>query len=203
MEYTLIGDCHGKTKQLLEIVKTKKGRVLQLGDMGLGFSGVSLPNLHKDFGFIRGNHDGPDDCRMHPNYAGEYGPWNGIYVVGGAYSIDYMYRVPGESWWPNEELSQNDLDAMLGEYIRLKPRIVASHDAPQGVGQALLNDGGFRMYKMSSTTSRTAMTMQRMWEHYQPEQWYFGHYHRDWAMKMGGTHFECLNELSTKTIEVE
>lgn len=180
-----------------------KFKILQLGDMGLGFKGVKLPNLHHNFGFIRGNHDSPDLCRMHDNYAGEYGMWNDLFVMGGAYSVDWMHRVPGISWWPNEEMEDYRLEKCLKLYTDLKPKIVASHEAPQSVGTALLKDGGFRLYKMGSTESRTAKMMQRMLEHHQPEHWFFGHYHRDWQANLGGTHFQCLNELSTTVVEVK
>lgn len=204
MKYQFIGDVHGKTDRLLEGLKTTEAdSILQLGDMGLGFQGVNLPKLNSSFGFIRGNHDAPDMCRMHPNYAGEYGMWNEVFVVGGAYSIDWLYRTPGTSWWPNEELDSNSLESMLELYLKCKPRIVASHEAPDGVGKQLLRDGNFREYKFSSTESRTARMMQRMWHHHEPEHWFFGHYHRDWQTKFGNTHFQCLNELSTTTLEVK
>lgn len=155
-----------------------------------------LPVLHKDFGFIRGNHDSPDMCRIHPNYAGDHGMWNGVYVIGGAYSIDWSHRTPGESWWPGEEQSIEDLARVKEEYLDLKPEIVASHECPTMVGQMLLRDGGFRPEKWGSTESRTAQTMQSMFARYQPKFWVFGHYHRNWGAVVEGTRFQCLNELS-------
>lgn len=202
MKYRLIGDCHGKIEELLPRLSNESNRkTLQLGDMGLGFRGVNLPNLHIDFGFIRGNHDAPDQCRMHHNYAGEFGYWNGIFVIGGAYSIDYAWRIPGVSWWPNEELDEEQLEAALKLYIDTKPQIVASHEAPDSVGKLLLGDG-FRDYKISSTDSRTAKYMQRMINHHYPKHWFFGHYHRDWAAELGGCKFQCLNELSVADITI-
>lgn len=201
MPYTLIGDCHGKIGQLLPILaKHSNDTVLQLGDMGLGFRGVYLPSLHKDFGFIRGNHDSPDLCRQHPNYAGEFGVWKDWFVIGGAYSIDWMHRVPGTSWWFNEELSTEQLELCLEQYKAAKPRFVASHEAPASIGQMLLDDGGFRIYKSGCMSSRTAQYLDRMLNHHAPELWFFGHYHRNWQVKLGDTTFVCLDELSTRTI---
>ena len=201
----LIGDCHGKIDSLSGhlVQHGDDFKILQLGDMGLGFEGVRLPSIHKNFGFIRGNHDSPSMCRMHSNYAGDFGMWNGIFVMGGAYSIDWLHREPGISWWPDEEMSHEELDECLKAYIAAKPSIVASHEAPQAIGQALIQDGGFRVYKYGSTESRTAKMMQRMFTYHQPEYWFFGHYHRDWQANLGGTHFQCLNELSTTTLEVK
>jgi len=202
---TFVGDCHGNIRPLLNLLERRgsdSDMVLQLGDMGLGFRGVTLPSMKPNFGFIRGNHDSPDLCRAHPNYAGEYGMWNSIFVVGGAYSIDWQWRVPGQSWWDNEELTPDQGIAALVAYVEAKPRIVATHECPQQIGEQLLRDGGFRPEKWGSTQSDTARLLDKMWNAHQPEHWLFGHYHRDWTLAARGTTFQCLNELSPATLEV-
>jgi Calcineurin-like phosphoesterase superfamily domain len=199
MKLSLIGDIHGKIECLLPLLERRcqdSDLTIQLGDMGLGFKGAILPEQNSSFKFIRGNHDSPDFCRMHPNYAGEFGQVGPVFVIGGAYSIDWMHRVPGKSWWPNEELSVEQLDAALETYKAAKPQIVASHEAPSSIGRALLEDGGFRLYKSGCIGSRTAQYLERMFHAYQPEHWFFGHYHRDWMIQKEGTTFHCLNELS-------
>lgn len=217
MKLTFIGDCHGKIEVLLPLLRSRcqeSNFVLQLGDMGLGFRGVTLPNLPHSFAFIRGNHDSPDLCRMHDNYAGEFGnitidsPNNehvSVFVVGGAYSIDWQWRVPGVSWWTNEELTIEQGYKALEAYEAAKPRIVATHEAPQQIAEALLRDRGLRPEKWGSTQSRTAQLLQRMFEVHQPEYWYFGHYHRDWQLNLKGAraHFQCLNELNIAHIDTE
>lgn len=205
MKYTFIGDCHGKTEVLVNILARRCGEsdfTLQLGDMGLGFQGVKLPHLDESFGFIRGNHDNPDICRMHKNYASDYGMWNGVFVVGGAYSIDWQWRRPGESWWSTEELSLEDGQRAYKAYCEAKPVIVATHECPKEIGEQLLKDGGFRPEKWGSTESRTAKLLQDMWDVHKPEHWFFGHYHRDWAIDIRGTKFNCLNELAVKHLEI-
>lgn len=198
MKTLMIGDVHGKIDELLKVLSSHgESRVLQLGDMGLGFKDVYLPNLNSDFGFIRGNHDSPSRCQHHFNYVREFGMWNGIFVVGGAFSIDHAWRTPGKTWWFNEELTIEQGDKAYNLYVATKPKIMASHEAPEMVGEALLRDQGFRPEKWGSTQSRTARLLQRMFDAHQPEQWFFGHYHRDWETSIRGTHFHCLNELST------
>jgi len=206
MKITFIGDVHGKVDILLPLLERRcqeSDLILQVGDLGLGFRNVNLPILSEDFGFIRGNHDSPDLCRMHPNYAGEFGMWNGVFVVSGAYSMDWQWRTPGVSWWPNEELTIEQGYKALEAYEAAEPRIVASHEAPQQVGEALLRDGGFRPEKWGSTSRRTAQLLQRMYEVHQPEYWFFGHYHRDWYRLVGNTQFHCLNELSVHHLTLE
>jgi hypothetical protein len=203
--YTFIGDCHGKIDTLMRQLQSlhdrkKEGYILQIGDMGLGFSGVKLPLTSGKFGFIRGNHDCPSMCQEHPNYAGEFGMWRDVFVVGGAYSIDWAHRIPGRSWWFNEELSIEQGEEALQQYLSNKPRIVASHEAPTVVAETLLRDGGFRPEKWDSTQSRTARLLQRMFSQHQPEHWVFGHYHRSWQLTLEGTKFQCLNELEATTI---
>jgi hypothetical protein len=206
MKLSLIGDCHGKTTELVNLLQSHcqdSDYILQLGDVGLGFKGVHLPSLNQSFGFIRGNHDSPSLCQMHPNYAGEYGVWGpGVFVVGGAFSIDWQWRVPGKSWWYDEELYVEQLDKALELYKATKPRIVATHEAPSSIGRALLEDGGFRLYKEGCIDSRTAQYLERMFHAHQPEHWFFGHYHRDWVKRTQGTIFECLNELTLRHVEV-
>jgi hypothetical protein len=202
--YTFIGDCHGKIVELLKVIgqHDKSDCVLQLGDMGLGFHGVNLPTMNRSFGFIRGNHDNPSQCQQHPNYAGEFGMWNGIFVVGGAYSIDWEWRVPGRSWWPDEELSDSQMEQAIQAYDKAKPIIVASHECPKSIGEQLLKDGGFRPEKWGSTESRTARLLENMFSVHKPKHWLFGHYHRDWSREILGTKFDCLNELSAKEIQI-
>jgi hypothetical protein len=206
MKYTFIGDCHGKTGALLvKLAGECQGSdfTLQLGDMGLGFEGVHLPHLDASFGFIRGNHDAPGLCRSHNNYAKEYGDWNGVFVVAGAYSIDWQWRTPGRSWWPDEELSSEEGQKAYTAFVEAKPRIVATHECPKEIGEQLLKDGGFRPEKWGSTESRTAKLLQDMWDAHKPEYWFFGHYHRDWAIDIRGTKFNCLNELAVKQLEIK
>jgi hypothetical protein len=203
MKIEFIGDTHGKIDQLLRIVeRTKADRILQLGDVGLGFTGVHLPAMKADFGFIRGNHDSPQHCRQHYNYAGEFGVWNGIFVVGGAYSVDWPSRTPGVTWWPDEELSPEQASDCISEYKRAHPRIVASHEAPRSIGEQVLAASGLRPEKFGSTHSSTAKLLQELWELHQPSHWIFGHYHSDWAECVNGTQFRCLDELSTFTVSI-
>src|SRR5258708_1321925 len=142
-----IGDCHGKTSQLEWMLKhnpkLQDKKCFQLGDMGLGFRGVELhpPEGHW-FKFIRGNHDSPQKCVDHPNYAGDYGydPDEKLFWCGGAWSIDKAWRTPGISWWEDEEQSPEALNKAFELYVKSKPRIVATHEAPTKAAFSMLTD---------------------------------------------------------------
>lgn len=143
-----IGDVHGKTELLTEKLWSREfiGKLaFQLGDMGIGFRGVRLREFpRKHFLWIRGNHDNPAWCREHPNYAGDFGYLadEQLFYLGGAWSIDKDWRTPGESWWEDEELDYKDLDAAYQLYVKVKPRVVATHEAPSKAAWSMLDAFG-------------------------------------------------------------
>jgi predicted phosphohydrolase len=201
---TIIGDVHGKTNQYQKMLRQKYAgqRTIQIGDMGIGFKGT--PGLHKDImgdnhKWFRGNHDDPEKCRASVGYLGDFGflPEDDLFWIAGAHSIDYAWRIPGKTWWAEEELSWTQLDAALDLFIKRKPRFVISHEAPQNAAFWMLTAvvPGFRPEKMVQT--RTGSAMQRMLDYHRPEKWIFGHYHIDKTFNFQGVEFTCVNELST------
>lgn len=200
-----IGDTHGKTGQLANLVEGLPGEIakFQLGDMGLGFRGVSLPKL-SNFRFIRGNHDSPQLCQAHPCYAGEWGysPEEKLFFLGGAWSIDWAMRVPGVSWWEDEELSLAQLESAVQDYLKAKPRMVATHECPTKAARPLLQDllGPYFEAKAQCSESRTAHALQAMFDQHQPEHWVFGHYHISKDFELNGTQFHCVPELGVKEL---
>lgn len=204
MRITCIGDVHGKTDQYQKMLRQKfvGQRTIQIGDMGIGFAGT--PGLHKDIlgnshKWFRGNHDDPAKCRATVGYLGDYGflPEDNLFWLAGAYSIDYMYRVLGRSWWSDEELSWTELDKAFELYKEKKPRFVISHEAPLSAATWMLTHiaPGFRPEKLVQT--RTGIAMERMLNYHRPEKWIFGHYHIDKTFNFHGTEYTCVNELST------
>jgi len=206
-ELILIGDVHGKFgayKRLL--AQAADEPTFQVGDMGVGF-GRPLEKQAPHHRFIRGNHDNPEACQEHPNYAGEWGYDKNmkLFFIGGAYSVDgplrrkMMEENPMERriWWPDEELSDDQLAAAFGMYRETKPEIMVSHDCPQSIAKKLIDSmtvkpmGGFGV-----VSSRTSEWLEKMFSAWQPRLWFFGHYHRDWSREVNGTAFQCLNELS-------
>lgn len=213
-----IGDVHGHTVKYLQI--RGEGPSFQIGDMGLGFPNVFLPKDRNNHVFIRGNHDDPAACRVHPDYAGDWGfdAEKSLFFMGGAYSIDQDWRKKNMRWqafknlpvipiwWPDEELSEEELKKAEELYLKSKPRIVATHDCPTSASVHLLRDlllGEFRPEKQIIT--RTGEALERMLQAHQPEVWIFGHYHIDREFQLRGCHtkFICLGELNARDIEVE
>lgn len=214
MKIRLIGDVHGKTQEYQDLLKSFPDQnTIQVGDMGIGFRGVELPSLPSNNRWFRGNHDNPEQCRRHPNYLGDYGfipEWN-LFYIAGAFSIDWMMRREGVSWWKDEELSIPELSHVVDLYRRVKPRFVISHECPSIAATNMLlslcggmySNGGYFASKMECAQSRTSQAMQSMFEAHRPEEWVFGHYHVDRSFVLNGTKFTCVAELSTYELDLD
>lgn len=229
MKIACIGDVHGNTDEYVELVKGLDCNLsVQLGDMGLGFRGISLPALDPKHVFIRGNHDDVAVCRAHPNYLGDYGvigltehlmvigdklPPNcvKIFFLGGAYSIDNHWRRVAQTasnplWWPDEELSEDELQKAGTLYLDVKPDIVLSHECPRSANEELLSPllakSDYYIEKMVCADSRTCDWLEKMLALHQPKKWVFGHYHVDRTFTINGTVFQCVPELGVHTIAI-
>jgi len=194
--------------------------ICQLGDMGVGFmltkspskevietlkslgminsdTLTSPPVLGGNFRFIAGNHDNPDLCLEHPNCLGRWGYIEEIdlFYISGGYSIDYIvdgvqYRTPMIDWWANEELSNDELGAMIDKFVEVKPRYVISHECP-GIAQSAM----FPFTMKRQINNRTKLAMDQAFVEHSPEYWMFGHYHvnKSFIHEEGGTHFRCID----------
>jgi len=187
-----IGDVHGKMGQYLAITDLCDASV-QVGDFGAGF--VPLPEIGLNHRFIRGNHDSPAVCRSSPNWIsdGTVETINGtrILYIGGAWSVDWQFRRPGISWWPDEECSWSTLYDCLDAVSLHKPNIIVSHDCPRVVCADL-----FGPHTHHYETTRTSSALDAMLAKHSPDLWIFGHHHSSVKKRIGLTEFVCLDELA-------
>jgi hypothetical protein len=199
-----IGDVHGLFKDYIRILEYVVGKEssIQVGDMGLGFTSrpvldelPELPDRHK---FIRGNHDRPESCRLHPNYLGEFGydKERDLFFVSGGFSVDRNYRIEGLSWWRDEQLTSAQMIEAYALYSSARPRIMVTHEAPDSVVQA----APFLIWS-GMTHTATGMFLDRLWRLHQPQLWIAGHYHKDADLKLEGTRFRLLPELGVFHLE--
>jgi hypothetical protein len=198
---TIIGDVHGKISAYGGIVSKIPFRDMSIcvGDFGFKYEwdwylqkkidGDIRPNNHIN----PGNHDyGPylnDKTKSLGNW--HYFEDENIFTVRGAWSIDKIHRTEGFDWFDNEELTYAEGLEALDEYVKVKPRIIVSHDCPQHVRNSL-----FGIVEKSITTN----LLQAMFDVHQPELWVFGHHHKHRDANIFGTRFICLEEL--KTLEI-
>lgn len=80
---------------------------------------------------------------------------------GGAYSVDKAYRQPGYSWWPQETVTDEDVERALQNAGRAQ--VFLSHDAPYGVHgvrnlERKLSDWGDEATRMSLENQRRVRT---------------------------------------------
>lgn len=202
----LIGDVHGKYRQYERIIAGVPASI-QVGDMGIGFRSWPHGELSANppydkmvkhqARFIRGNHDNPGVCKKHSQYIPDGQVEDGVMLVGGALSIDQHLRQEGFSWWPEEELSIAELNELVDQYLRVRPRVMITHDAPREVGDQIL--GILQVRGMGNPygklESRTSQAFQSMWSAHSPELWVFGHWHLSFDHILRGTRFVCLAEL--------
>ena len=91
--------------------------------------------------------------------------------IGGAVSIDKMYRVPHISWWKDEEITNHDIDNAINNLAKVDNKVdyVITHccDTP-----TVLNAFHFRRDICTDQLNFIDKVVE--YEH-----WYFGHYHFD------------------------
>ncbi|HEX4143514.1 MAG TPA: metallophosphoesterase [Pirellulales bacterium] len=221
----IIGDVHGQvepddvlgrqTRLSYSEIIAAAGFSVQIGDMGDADTYDWLTR-HVDIGrhrFFPGNHDHYD--RLPPHSLGDFGAisWGGVdfFFVRGAASTDRVNllrlgeRLGTKLWFEQEELTDEQMNAAEEEYLRTRPGIVLSHDAPLDVARfACQHAARFRVPDPEAVfqPSRTNVFLARLLDRHRPSLWVFGHHHHDFMYKDGGTQFLCLGELRYVDVDV-
>lgn len=221
----VIGDVHGQighddlftrdARPYLELIADAEFSI-QLGDMGDRGTYEQLvaqvdARRHR---FFPGNHEHYDG--LPPHSLGDFGPvqWGGVefFFLRGAWSSDreklvQLGREQGKTlWFAQEELTEAQMRAAMEEYMRIRPRIVLSHDAPTHIARLAWQHA--RRFSAPNSravfyASRTTDFLERLVEHHRPRLWLFGHHHRDWRLKEGASLFVCVGELSCVDIDAD
>ncbi len=113
-----------RKRNYLQLVEQAKYSV-QIGDLGFDYS--SLADVDPAFHFaIAGNHDNLRN--LTPHFLGEFGFHSiplpratfDFFFLRGAQSIDADRRDEGVNWWPDEELSDDQMESAYGQYESLR-----------------------------------------------------------------------------------
>lgn len=169
-------------------------RLVQLGDFGIwpGISGVNfLDKLEKQLleydvtlGFVPGNHEDwnqidswnmPKDEHGHQKirenlfYLGKVNTWTWDDVrfasIGGAVSIDEKWRTPQVDWWPQEQLTYDELNQIRA----LEPvDVLFSHDCPTTIPMRMMNHLESAMHRGMMNIAADVL---------RPKTWFHGHMH--------------------------
>jgi hypothetical protein len=206
-----IGDAHGKFDRYKKIIQDAE-RSVQIGDMGIGFlrrdcngdlkRTANPPHalmVKHSARFLRGNHDAPEACKRHSQWIADGTVENDMMFIGGATSIDRVYRVENESWWRDEECSMSQLNHFVEVYATVRPRIMVTHEVPESIADGILAATNRSKIELGS---RTRQALEGMLSIHAPEIWIAGHWHVDIDQVVNGTRFIVLNELSYVDLEI-
>ena len=97
-------------------------------------------------------------------------------VIGGAYSIDWMLRIPGQSWWPDEQPS-DEVKALVEQKLNQlgwKVDVVLSHTVPLKYEPIEIFISGIDQSKVDKSTEQWLDSIE---DRLQYNKWYVGHYH--------------------------
>lgn len=211
----LIGDIHGAVNDYKAYsIGNFDGPTIQVGDFGIGFGQSdywheSVNDFHSDgtHRFIRGNHDNPAVCKEMTGWIRDGKIENDVMFVGGAWSIDnpdappgWYQRTEGVDWWPEEECSMQQFQHFIDVYATVKPRVMITHDCPQCISHEMFFNSGFLTGPEYRT--RTAQALEAMLNIHQPDEWYFGHWHKTMQYQYGRTMFHCIGILDYVDVEL-
>lgn len=212
----LIGDIHGMFNDYqVYSIGDFAGPTIQVGDFGIGFGQSdywheNVNAFHADgtHRFIRGNHDNPTVCRE--QMVGCINDGNiedDVMFIGGAWSIDnpvappgWYRRTAGVDWWFDEECSDERFEQMFEAYDFYRPRVMITHDCPASISYKMFWGSGFLTGPVYP--NRTSAWFDRFYQHHQPEEWYFGHWHKTMTHQEGKTKFQCIGELDYVDVEL-
>jgi len=98
-------------------------------------------------------------------------------VLGGALSVDKMYREPDKSWWKGEYWSEEEKQGVL-TLIKTENSFdcVISHTGPHHINRILFEPEGLDPDKF---IDEVAILNDKIHERIQFGQWWCGHWHRD------------------------
>lgn len=195
MKTLYVGDVHGEAGRLKELLRYARkigeyDRCVQVGDLD---TDETAPfDFTQDWGrfyYIEGNHDNYTKLNPHRHIPrGSIG--NGVLYIGGAWSIDRLYRVAGHNWFPDEQLTYSQFDRILNHPKLSTVHTMVCHDTISSCYPLL----GVDMYASSENWHPQAL--ESIFDVCKPSVYIHGHHHtrRDYTYK--GCEFHCLSTLS-------
>lgn len=172
--------------------------VLQLGDFGIwpGQDGAdyvaeveqACAEHSVQVWFIDGNHE--DFTQVHL-----FDPWQSRYrylthlprghrwtwhdrtwlALGGGVSLDRAIRTEGRDWWPQEEITADEVDGILDDG---PADVMVTHDCPQGVTHSFPPPPSFWALRDIARSDAHRELLQRVTSAVQPGHLMHGHLHR-------------------------
>lgn len=202
----VIGDLHGKFKLLcnyLNSISKNYDYIFCTGEFGYwpefcDFNDLKLSENTK-FYWCDGNHERHDliknICNNEISKNIFYMKRGSVLTIndknilffGGANSIDYKNRTPGIDWFPEENISINDMNNLPNKKID----IIISHTCPLEFDISK----HFYLYDNKETECNRKY-LSEILKMYNPYLWYFGHWHKSMEYKYKNTKFIGLNKIN-------
>lgn len=194
----IVGDIHGafnRLKDLIVKMQIENCCLICVGDLGIGFQyseegerkGIEALNSFFAersilFMSIRGNHDAPDyfdgsvnlsNFKLLPDYTRIKINGEEFLFVGGAISIDRLWRVPNLSYWEDEAF-------VLKPDLASKCDVLITHSAPYWIGS--FNKESIASWCEKDKTLwdecyKERMEIDELMKLCQPKKSYHGHFH--------------------------
>lgn len=196
----LAGDWHANVDHAVAAIRYAKEQganvLVHVGDFGFRFERrfveaviVQLFRLDMPLMFVEGNHDDPSPLNdpLAPNGLCEIGQnlwhiprgfrwrWAGKTWLGcgGAHSVDRQWRIPGYSWWPEETITEADVDRCSTG----PADVLVCHDTPAGYRIPGLGDGSVFPASEIAAAERHRDVLRRIVDATHPRTIVHGHYH--------------------------
>ena len=117
-----------------------------------------------------------------------------ILFAGGAYSIDREYRTPGVTWFPEEDLTEEEARRIAAGADLRGVDTVVSHTCPLECLEAVCEACGLQREWIVNDTSERSLSLLRA-ALPRVRDWYFGHWHQasEFALRGSPTRFHLLN----------
>lgn len=198
-EVLLIGDIHCRSYR-----KIMEPYSIQLGDLCLrGYKDYQFEDAPRYF--VDGNHDRFPE--LNPDAEKPYEVVKNLFhiprgyvsgttlFIGGADCVpwDRAARLPGRDWFPEETISQQQLNRILDKVKNMEITHVVSHDIPkfavQKIMRIAMKNGPFILYTMPSN-----IALEAIFKAVKPKHWIFGHYHETATFQDRGCTFTCFGE---------
>jgi Icc-related predicted phosphoesterase len=156
---------------------------------------------HEDYEYLNDNYDSYDGTYLIENeykkvkhirrgYIEKINDMNFLFI-GGAESIDKQFRTEGISWFPEETITNFDIECILNNVstLNIKIDVIVSHTCPEE-----FNVIENKYHDRSPSMKALSCLLHEL----KPYYWYFGHFH---LFKRGiyeNTSWTCLNMLNFK-----
>ena len=221
------GDCHGEFARLWRFIKKFNlgvgDNIIVCGDMGLYWNkdkrdaefwakqyeencnGVHLwwiDGNHENFDIIKTFGNKSYECSPHITYLPRgtvlKTPIGNMLFVGGADSVDKIFRTEHLSWWKEERITEEDIEGITGHY-----KYVFSHCCPYDV---FVNNKA-HLCTLSNINEKVAIhdsekMLEKLRNNITYGYWFFGHYHVDAHMWPTGDRVSQERCVYTDFVEI-